>query len=129
MPQDAIPEDVQRFILTCIPSIPHLEALLLLRANPPRGWEAREVAARLYVPEAEAAAVLADLDAAGLLLSEQAPQRYRYEPASDELRQLLDRVAHAYAAHLVEMTHLVHAKSDDRKARQFADAFKFRKDG
>lgn len=128
MSQDLIPEDVQRFILTCIPSIPHLEALLLLRANASRAWEAREVAERLYVPEAKAVAVLADLGAAGLLVSEQTPLRYRYEPAPDELRQLLDRVAHAYAAHLVEMTNLVHSKTD-RKARQFADAFKLRKDG
>ena len=39
----------------------------------------------------------------------------------------IDRLADLYATHLVEVTHLIHS-SLDRKAQQFADAFKWRKD-
>jgi hypothetical protein len=38
-----------------------------------------------------------------------------------------DRLADLYATHLVEVTLLIHS-SLDRKAQQFADAFKWRKD-
>jgi hypothetical protein len=43
------------------------------------------------------------------------------------LRERIDRLADLYSTHLVEVTHLIHS-SLDRKAQQFADAFKWRKD-
>jgi hypothetical protein len=52
---------------------------------------------------------------------------YRYAPADAGLRERIDRLADVYATHLVEVTHLIHS-SLDRKAQQFADAFKWRKD-
>jgi hypothetical protein len=47
----------------------------------------------------------------------------RYHPARTQLRERIDRLADLYARHLVEVTHLIHS-SLDRKAQQFADAFK-----
>ena len=38
-----------------------------------------------------------------------------------------NRVADAYAAHLMSITDLIHSRVD-RRAQQFADAFRFRKD-
>jgi hypothetical protein len=52
---------------------------------------------------------------------------YRYQPASEELRGKIDQLADLYARHLVDVTLLIHS-SLDRKAQQFADAFKWRKD-
>ena len=43
----SIPEDVRRFVLTSIPSVPFLEALLLMRANPAQGWSRDTLARRL----------------------------------------------------------------------------------
>jgi hypothetical protein len=43
------------------------------------------------------------------------------------LRARIDQLAELYARHLVEVTLLIHS-SLDRKAQQFADAFKWRKD-
>jgi hypothetical protein len=52
---------------------------------------------------------------------------YQYRPSSDALRARIDQLAELYARHLVDVTLLIHS-SLDRKAQQFADAFKWRKD-
>lgn len=129
MAQQAIPEDIRRFVLTSIPSVPHLEALLLLRGTP-GPWSTASVAERLYLGEKLAIGLLDDLCNSGMALAastEHAPATYRYEPASELLRATIDSLAEFYARHLVEVTHLIHSKHD-RKAQQFADAFKWRKD-
>ena len=128
MNREPIPEDVRRFILTSITSVPHLEALLLLRSAPQQSWDGQTVAQRLYISEKAAKELLADLCAAGfLIVTERAPSLYRYHPHSDELREMINRLADAYAKNLVEVTNLIHSKTG-RKAQQFADAFKWRKD-
>ena len=124
-----IPEDLRRFVLTSIPSVPFLEALLLLRASPTQQWHGDSLAQRLYVRERTAQALLEELFRAGMVApcpgSEQVC--YQYQPASIPLRERIDALAELYARHLVEVTHLIHS-SLDRKAQQFADAFKLRKD-
>jgi hypothetical protein len=127
MSAPGISPDIRRFILTSISSVPHLEALLLLR-NEPHAWNAARLAGRLYVSEKTAATLLGELVAAGIAQPESDRQlEYRYEPRSSELGGLLDQLAVTYTTHLVEITHLIHSKTD-RKAQQFADAFKWRKD-
>jgi hypothetical protein len=129
MDKPSIPEDVRRFVLTSIPSVPFLEALLLMRADPARTWRRDTLAQRLYVRDKTADGLLADLCRARIA----APCRdaggdgYRYAPGDAGLRERIDRLADLYATHLVEVTHLIHS-SLDRKAQQFADAFKWRKD-
>ncbi|MEO8022380.1 hypothetical protein [Polaromonas sp.] len=124
-------DDVRRFLLASVSSIPYLEALLLLRSQPETQWSARQVAQRLYVSEKRAQELLSELETAGVAESVllDAPQ-FRYQPASGELRQMLDGLAEVYAHHLVEVTHLIHSKGDkrDQRAQKFADAFRWRKD-
>ena len=55
MGESQIPEDLRRFILNSIPSVPHLEALLLLRHDPQNTWNAPVIAQRLYIDEKSAA--------------------------------------------------------------------------
>ena len=43
MADDPIPADLRDFILRYIDSVAHLEALLLLRANPETAWQAAAV--------------------------------------------------------------------------------------
>jgi hypothetical protein len=68
--------------------------------------------------------VLARLSADGFLASEEG--RYRYGSQSPELQAMVDRLAQVYARHLIPVTNMIHAKP--RRIREFADAFKFRKD-
>lgn len=128
MTNEAIPEDVRRFILTSVPSVPHLEAMLLLRQEMEQPWSSARAAQRLYVTDKFAEQLLADLCAAGaLIVSGQETLMYRYQPSSPELTQMIDRVAAAYSKNIVEVTNLIHSKTS-KKAQQFADAFKLRKD-
>lgn len=127
MDKAIIPEDLRRFILTSVPSVPFLEALLLLRSHPERAWQPDTLARRLYIRERVAQALLEDLCTAGVAGCPEDAGSYLYQPASDELRDRIDRLADLYAKHLVDVTNLIHSTLD-RKAQQFADAFKWRKD-
>jgi len=125
MNKGEVPAEVRRFILTSVPSVPYLEAMLLLRAEPERAWDAAQMARRLYLPERPAGELLRALGEAGLA-ADTGDGRLRYAP-SEDLRAVIDAVAHAYAADLVTITDLIHSRID-RRAQQFADAFRFRKD-
>jgi hypothetical protein len=127
MPSPLLPADVQRFILTSVPSVPFLEALLLFHREPSRAFTPAEVGHALYMPEAEAACLVDALQAAGLVLA--VPGRHRacrFEGTGDELRRVVDRVAACHAKHLIEITHLIH-DGTQRRATRFADAFRLRK--
>lgn len=127
MAKNEIPPEVRRFILTSIPSVPYLEALILLRATAPAPWSAIELAQRLYVPPALAREVLAYLCNAGMLRSDDLSSAYAFNAQTEELGTVIDALALLYSSNLVEITHLIHSKLD-RKAQQFADAFNFRKE-
>jgi hypothetical protein len=127
--QPPIPEDLRRFVLTGIPSVPFLEALLLLRGEADRSWPSADVARRLYVRQRDAAALLQQLCQAGMAAqcAPDQPPAWRYHPATPAMAALIDRLAELYARQLVQATTLIHAKLD-RKAQQFANAFTWRKD-
>jgi hypothetical protein len=126
MASNKIPDDLRRFILTSVPSVPYLEAVLLLRRQPDDDWTPDTVARNLYLPQSQAGAVMAALETAGIAVKAEGSKAHRYGPPP-ELAALLDRVAHLYAQELVAVTELIHS-SIDRRAFQFADAFRLRKD-
>ncbi len=128
MAREYIPDDVRRFILTSIPSVPYLEAMLLLRNEPGHPWDSKRVAQRLYMSEKATGDLLSELHAAGVLaVIEESVPSYRYHPASEDLQQMIDRLAATYAVHLIDVSNLIHSKIG-KKAQHFADAFKWRKD-
>lgn len=123
-----IPDEVKRFILLGVPSVPYLEAMLLLRSDPMHGWDHKRLALRLYTNEKAAAGLLVQLHTAGVLMMlNQEPLTYRYQPQSDDLKNMIDCLADTYARHLVDVTNLIHAKTN-KMAHKFADAFIWRKD-
>jgi hypothetical protein len=128
-----IPDEVRRFILTSVPSVPYLEAIILLRAEPKGPWDAQRLSRRLYLPEPRTAELLQALAAAGIAepAQQEAPQReseaFRFKPATPELDAMLDQLTRVYAGNLMGVTDLIHSRVDKR-AQQFADAFRWRKD-
>jgi hypothetical protein len=123
-----IPDDVRRFVLANIPSVPHLEAALLLRGQPGQDHAVADVAARLYVPERSAAELLKALCAAGIAQFTGSPApHYRYAPKDASLAEVMDRLAQTYAQDLVGVTTLIH-DATQRSAQRFSDAFRLRKD-
>lgn len=128
MTRPDIPEDIRRFILTSIPSVPFLEALLLLRNERSRPWDARQLATRLYISDRIASDLLNNLHAAGFLaVSEASPSHFLYQPNSPELAEIVTQVSEIYSKNIVDVTNLIHSNVS-KQAQQFADAFKWRKD-
>ncbi len=128
MESSVIPDDLRRFILLRIPSIPYLEALLLMRDNPDQAWDSHGLAQRLYLAPAACDALLHQLERGGIAAP--APgvaDAYRYQPADTQLAHMLDRLALVYARRLVEVSTLIHSRTN-KKAQVFADAFVWRKD-
>lgn len=120
-----IPADVRRFLLAVIDSVPHLEALLLLRADPAKAWDAQALAARLYIDEMSALRLLADLGMHHLV--REGPEGWRLDVDDVERVRVVDRLVDVYSRHVVEVAELIHSTSD-RKAQRFADAFRWRKE-
>jgi Mn-dependent DtxR family transcriptional regulator len=128
MHREGIPDDVSRFILLAIPSVPYLEAILLLRSDQEQPWDYKQLSSRLYVNEKVAQSILADLHDQNLLALIAPEQHlYRFSPSSEELADMIARVADIYSKDLIGVTNLIHSKTS-KKALQFADAFIWRKD-
>lgn len=128
MDRPPIPDKLKRFILLAIPSVPYLEATLLLRSYPNKLWDCKEISQRLFLNEAVEKVLFEELKTGGILaMNSSVPSQCHYHPRSDELRQMIDLLAEIYPKNLVEVTNLIHSKLN-RKARQFADAFLLRKD-
>jgi hypothetical protein len=117
-----IPDELRRFILTSIPSVPYLEAMLLLRDQKGAAWDAPTLARRLYVQQPRAQELLRQLADAGFVANE--PDGWRWRPAPDAAARV-DQLAIAYSDNLLGVTALIHSR-EDRRAHQFADAFRLR---
>ena len=61
-----LPDPVRRFILTSVSSVPHLEAMLLMRSHPAEHWTATRLGQRLYIRDTDAAGLLEALAGTGL---------------------------------------------------------------
>jgi len=118
--------DVRRFILTSIPSVPYLEALLLLRSRPATAWDAGGVASRLYIGVNQATELLDAMQQAGIAVRND-DGGYTFSPRSEEVGRVIDDLAVTYSQDLVGVTELIHSRIDKR-AHQFADAFRWKKD-
>ena len=121
----AIPEDLRRFILTSVPSVPFVEALLLFRSMAGSVLAVNQVASRLYIGVTQAAGIVEELRAAGVIEAD-GSSGHRYAPAAG-LAPMLDLLAAHYRGNLVEVSALIHSRTS-RVAHQFADAFRLRKE-
>lgn len=126
MTTDPIPEELRRFILTSVPSVPFVEALLVFREARRAPVTIELVARRLYLPEIKAAEVVEQLRAVRIIERAEGGEGHRFAPAP-ELESAVELLATFYRSHLVDVTNLVHSTTR-RMAQQFADAFKLRKD-
>jgi hypothetical protein len=121
-------DDIRRFVLS-LPSIPYLEAIVLLHRYPSTIWGYQAVAKRLYVQPSLANRILNDLATNGVCHSfDGHADQFIYEPESESLRKLIDDLSVIYAKHLIEITHLIHDNNNNPdSATLFADAFLLRK--
>lgn len=121
---DEIPSELRNFIAEHIHSVAKLETLLLLKDNPQRSWTPGDAARAIYIAETPTAALLAELQASGILVpAESPPGAYRYDP-KNPLAPLIDELARFYQERRVTVITLIHSAPVD-KLRTFADAFRF----
>jgi hypothetical protein len=126
MPREPIPEDLRRFVLTSVPSVPFVEALLIFREAQGTPVTIDLLARRLYMGERNAAEIVGQLRGSRLIEPVEGAGGHRYAPAP-ELADMIEQLAHFYRTQLVDVTDLIHSKTG-RMAQQFADAFKLRRD-
>jgi DNA-binding MarR family transcriptional regulator len=121
-------EQIDRFLIDEIDSIPQLEALLLLWRDRSRDWSREEIAKSLYISPEDARAVLRHLEQHNLVREvEFDTARYALVLESQERRDMLADMAEVYRYELVRVTNLIHGKAS-RAVRDFASAFRFKKD-
>jgi hypothetical protein len=127
MPREPIPDELRRFILTSVPSVPFVEAMLLVMAKEGGPLTVDEIARGLYMPRAGATPVVEALRDAHIIAAAPEPDAWRFAPASPELEGMLRMLARFYTTDLIGVTDLIHSRTA-RRAQQFADAFRLRKD-
>lgn len=120
----ALPDDVERFILIHIPSVPYLEAALFFHGGQPASRSAQEVAQALYLAPATAQRLLQALCDGGLLARD--GPSYRYAPKLALCRPM-DRLAEAYRANLIGVTQLIH-DATHKDARRYPESLKLKRD-
>ena len=127
MKQEVLTDDLRRLIFS-IPSVPHLEAILLMRREKGQ-WEANRLAQRLYLPAERTATILGDLAAAQICRQDDAAvPAWRYQPVTDELDALVGSLERYYSQNLIEVTNMIHAGTRRHsRIQEFADAFKWGK--
>ncbi len=127
MPDAVIPTEVERFLVAHVPTVAHLETLLLLRNATGAPWSAETLASRLFITPSQAEGILADLQSHGLA-SPEPDKGYRYAPATQALDAVMALTAETYRTRLVAVSQFIHARQQASNIQQFADAFKLRKD-
>ena len=128
-PSEEIPSraEVDRFILTSIDSVPHLEALLLLWQNPSDQWTVDGVAKRLWIDPEDTRSILNDLarnQFLSVIVGDLEHYTYRPDPGND---WILRGVAEIYRRETIRISTMIHAKASSA-VRAFARAFRFTKE-
>lgn len=119
--------DVDRFLLENIDTVPHLEALLLLRNSCPAAWSVEEMAERLFLGAESAKDILNNLVRQHLIVVvSRSPESYCYEPEPSRER-IISAVDLAYRRELVRISMLIHSKPS-AAVREFARAFRIKKE-
>jgi len=120
-------DEIFRFIVEEIDSVPELEALLLLRQQRSTFWSPVDLANRLYIQPEQARALLAGLIRKQFAASAPGePEMYRYE-TSEERDVVIGGVEQLYRRETVRISTLIHNKPS-AAIRDFARAFRFTKE-
>jgi len=125
--RNEVPAHVLRFLEESIDTVPQLETLLMMSESPDRSWLIGDVASRNYITEQRATDTLNALHRRGLVSSEESPLRFRFSPATDDIRAAIADLARCYQRNLSRITTLIHAKPS-ASVKEFARAFDLKKD-
>jgi len=123
-----IPGEVRQLIARHVPTMEHVEVLLLLARAPEQWRTVEEIRGELRLPPtALPARTVAALEVSGLVESDaRTPVAYRYAPSTAALRRAVELLAIAYNERPVTLVRLIYERPS--AVQSFADAFKLRKE-
>lgn len=128
MIEPEIPPGVRRFVAEELPSLGHLEILLLLQARPAKWWSPARTGAELGMSAEVALNRLERMCSRGLLEVRTADDLFfRYAPLRPALAEAARAFASAYPERRLAILELVFSKRLD-PAREFSEAFRIRKE-
>lgn len=117
-------EDLLAFVTASIGSVWTLELLLLLRREPAKSWATEELIRETRSSPVVTEEALEGLRAAGLVVQD-APDRHRYQAASEHLDRLVAELEKAYRTRPMTVIKAIVAAPSD-KLRIFSDAFRLK---
>jgi len=121
-------QQVDRFIVDEIDSVPQLEALLLFWKNRPQAWSSESMAKSLYVSLDVSRDILARLAQRRLITQVEGSRgEFALNADSEEKERLLASLDAIYRRELVRISNMIHTKAS-RGVRDFADAFRLKKE-
>lgn len=121
-------QQVDRFIVDEIDSVPQLEALLLFWTNRPEVWSCESMAKALYVSHEVSRDILAHLVQRHLIFEVEGNKgEFALSADSEEKERLLASLDAIYRRELVRISNMIHTKAS-RGVRDFADAFRLKKE-
>jgi 3-oxoacyl-[acyl-carrier-protein] synthase III len=125
---NSVSEAVRRFLTDEVGSVERLDLLLFLARHPARWRSAQALAEELGMPAHAAQLHLEHFSARNLLAVRLAESvLYRYEPAREELSELVGEVVQAHFLFRDNVLALLTRPASD-SARLFAEAVQLRKD-
>ena len=116
-----IPQHITRFISTSIESVPFIEALLLIYRKSGESWDASKLSKSLFIDLKQAERLIERLRSANFITKELNRQTYILNSSID--KTLLSELNDVYSKNLVEVTNLIHKRTE---ASKFSDAFKLK---
>jgi hypothetical protein len=121
-------QQVDRFIVDEIDSVPQLEALLLFWNDRPKVWSSESMARALYVSPEISHDILRHLAQRQLITEvEGRAGEFALNADTEEKEQLLASLDAIYRHELVRISNMIHTKAS-RAVRDFAQAFRLKKE-
>lgn len=126
MSGDQIPENIRQFIFACIDSVEQIEVLALLHDQTGKDWSYLSLSQELRSTEGSVEKRLRDLADRRVVQPITTPT-FRYEPRSDEIRQVVNELVGIYRLRPYRVMDLIFSKPVNAM-QSFADAFRFKKE-
>jgi hypothetical protein len=123
-----VPQPALAFVAEYVRSLEELQLLIALIQSPERWWDATAAARELGMAMSAARRGLDALAARNLLdIRITGDVRYQFRPGTEELRAAARATEEAYRTNPLAVVQLV-AQTGKRGLRDFADAFRIRRD-
>ena len=125
MAETALTAELKRFIAGYIPSLEHLEILLLLSERSQQAWTVESVYDVVKSSDTGVQKALDEL--AEMKLVQREGVNYQYAPATPEIAKVVADLIAAYRTRRIRVVELIYSPELDA-LREFQRAFRFRKE-